>query len=332
MREQSKDKRVSDLDTRPQEYLCAGRLEGGPEELLLTARRVPLGRTTEVARALPDRQIRMIGAWCFLDHYGPEDVSGVAGMQVWAHPHTGLQTVSWLLDGEIEHRDSLGSQVMVRPGELNIMTAGHGIVHSEISQPDKPPMLHGVQLWVALPDAIRDRKPAFESYADLPDLIRPGVAGKVLMGEVDGTSSPALGYSPLCGAELRLDPGADVVLSVQEGFEYGVFTVAGAVIAESTTVEVDQLLYLGDGRRSLHLRSPSGGRVIMLGGQPFAEDLVMWWNFIGRSHAEIVDFRAAWEERDVRFPPIVDRSEKVMEAPPMPTVQLKPRARRSRAE
>jgi quercetin 2,3-dioxygenase len=332
MREQSKDKRVSDLDTRPQEYLCAGRLEGGPEELLLTARRVPLGRTTEVARALPDRQIRMIGAWCFLDHYGPEDVSGLAGMQVWAHPHTGLQTVSWLFDGEIEHRDSLGSQVMVRPGELNIMTAGHGIVHSEISQPDKPPMLHGVQLWVALPDAIRDREPAFESYADLPDLIRPGVAGKVLIGEVDGASSPALGYFPLCGAELRLDPGADVVLSVQESFEYGIFAVAGAVIAESTTVEIDQLLYLGDSRRSLHLRSPSGGRVIMLGGQAFAEDLVMWWNFIGRSHAEIIEFRSAWEERDVRFPPIVDRSEKVMEAPPMPTVQLKPRPRRSRAE
>jgi redox-sensitive bicupin YhaK (pirin superfamily) len=332
MSEQSKDKSVSDLDTRPQEYLCAGRGEGGPEELLLTARRVPLGKTTEVARALPDRQIRMIGAWCFLDHYGPENVSGSPGMQVWAHPHTGLQTVSWLFDGEIEHRDSLGSEAMVRPGELNIMTAGHGIVHSEISQPDKPPMLHGVQLWVALPDAIRDREPAFQSYADLPDLIQPGVVGKVLIGEVNGTSSPALGYSPLCGAELRLEPGADIVLSLHETFEYGIFAVAGAVIAESTMVGVDQLLYLGNSRRSLHLRSPYGGQVIMLGGQPFAEDIVMWWNFIGRSHAEIVEFRSAWAERDARFLPIVNRSEKAMEAPPMPTVQLKPRPRRSRAE
>src|SRR5215218_1074298 len=195
MREQSKDKDVSDLDMRPQEYLCASRLDSGPEELLLTARRVYLGKTTEVARALPNRQIRMIGAWCFLDHYGPEDVSGLAGIQVSAHPHTGLQTVSWLFDGEIEHRDSLGSQVMVRPGELNIMTAGHGMVHSEISQPDKPPMLHGVQLWVALPDAMRDREPAFQSYVDLPDLIQPGMAGKVLIGEVDGVRSPGLAYS-----------------------------------------------------------------------------------------------------------------------------------------
>jgi quercetin 2,3-dioxygenase len=323
---------VSDLDMRPQEYLCASRLDSGPEELLLTARRVYLGKTTEVARALPDKQIRMIGAWCFLDHYGPEDVRGSPGMQVWAHPHTGLQTVTWLLDGEVEHRDSLGSQTAVRPGELNIMTAGHGIVHSEISQPDKPPMLHGLQLWVALPDAVRDLAPAFESHSELPDLIRPGVRGKVLIGDVANARSPALAYSPLCGADLKLDAGADVVLEVQEAFEYGVFVVAGEVVVDSTTVGVDQLLYLGVNRRHLHLRSAQGGRMIMLGGQPFAEDIVMWWNFIGRSHQEIVEFRSAWEKRDPRFPPIVSRSEKVMEAPPMPTVQLKPRPRRSRAE
>ncbi len=323
---------MSDLDTRPQEYLCEARLDGGPEELLLTARRVYLGKTTEVARALPDKQIRMIGAWCFLDHYGPEDVSGSAGMQVWAHPHTGLQTVSWLLDGEIEHRDSLGSQAMVRPGELNLMTAGHGIVHSEISQPDKPPLLHGVQLWVALPDAMRDLDPAFQSYADLPDLNRPGVQGKVLVGDVDGASSPTRTYSPLCGADLSLDAGADVVLAVEDGFEYGVFVVAGAVVAESTTVGVDQLLYLGSNRQDLRIRSDKGGRVILLGGEPFAEDIVMWWNFIGRSHQEIVEFRSAWERRDPRFPPIVSRSEKVMEAPPMPTIRLKPRPRRSLSE
>jgi len=305
---------------------------GGPEELLLTARRVYLGKTTEVSRALPDRLIRMIGAWCFLDHYGPEDVSGTAGMQVWAHPHTGLQTVSWLFDGEVEHRDSLGSQAMVRPGELNIMTAGHGIVHSEISQPDKPPTLHGVQLWVALPDAMRGREPAFESYADLPDLVRPGVVGKVLIGEVAETRSPAIAYSPLCGAELNLATGADLVLDVEESFEYGIFVVAGSVVAESTAAEVDQLVYLGNGRRSIRLRSSAGGRAIMLGGQPFDEEIVMWWNFIGRSHQEIVEFRTAWEMRDPQFPPIVSRAEKVMEAPPMPTVHLKPRPRRSRPE
>ena len=323
---------MSVLEAKPQEYVCRSSLPTGPEELLVTARKVWLGKTTLVARALPDRAIRMIGAWCFLDHYGPEDVSDAPGMQVPAHPHTGLQTVSWLVEGEVEHRDSLGTRALVTPGTLNIMTAGHGIVHSEISQPNKPPRLHGVQLWVALPEAMRDREPAFESYADLPDLSRPGVSGKVLIGEVDGTVSPALGYSPMCGADLSLAAGADVMLSVEESFEYGVFVVAGSVAAASTTAEVDQLVYLGQGRRDIRLRSSAGGRVIMLGGQPFDEEIVMWWNFIGRSHEDIVDFRTAWETRAPRFPAIVSRAEKVMEAPPMPTITLKPRPRRGRVE
>jgi redox-sensitive bicupin YhaK (pirin superfamily) len=193
-------------------------------------------------------------------------------------------------------------------------------------------MLHGVQLWVALPGARRDGQPAFDNYADLPDLIRPAVRGKVLIGELDGTTSPAPAYSPLCGADLSLDPGADLVLEVDESFEYGIFVVAGSVIAESTTAVVDQLVYLGHGRRSIRLRSSAGGRLIMLGGQPFDEEIVMWWNFIGRSHGEIVEFRTAWETRAPRFPAIVSRTEKVMEAPPMPTITLKPRPRRSRAE
>ena len=127
---------------------------------MITARRVYLGRTTEVARALPDRQIRMIGAWCFLDHYGPEDVSATAGMKVWAHPHTGLQTVSWLFTGEIEHRDSADHHALVRPGEVNLMTAGRGISHSEIST-GSTRSLHGAQLWVALPEADRNTAPGF---------------------------------------------------------------------------------------------------------------------------------------------------------------------------
>jgi len=316
---------MSDLDTRPQEQVCRSVAGRQPEELLLTARHVYLGKTTEVARALPDRQIRMIGAWCFLDHYGPEDVGGSLGMQVWAHPHTGLQTVSWLLEGEVEHRDSVGSQAMVRPGELHIMTSGHGIVHSEISQPDKPPRLHGVQLWVALPDADRDVDPRFDSYRELPDLVRDGMRGKVLIGELDGVSSPARGHTPIVGADLIIDPGAMITLTLDPAYEYGVFVVEGGVRVESTPTAVDQLLYLGADRREVRLRSDHGGRMIILGGVPFGEDIVMWWNFIGRSHDEIVAFRSAWERRDPRFPPVISRDEKVMEAPPMPTVALKPR-------
>jgi redox-sensitive bicupin YhaK (pirin superfamily) len=322
---------VSDLDQRPVEQVGSAAAVDGPEELLLTARKVYLGKTTEVARALPDRELRMIGAWCFLDHYGPEDVSGTPGMQVWAHPHTGLQTVSWLLDGEIEHRDSVGSVARVRPHELHIMTSGRGIVHSELSQPDKPPMLHGVQLWVALPEEARGIEPRFESHRDLPRLDRPGVRGQVLLGEVDGVRSPARTHSPLCGADLTLDAGAELNLTLDPAYEYGLFVVEGTIAVGAAAARVDQLLYLGVSRTELTVRSAAGARVILLGGEPFAEDIVMWWNFIGRSHAEVVAYRDAWVARTGQFPPVVDRAERVMEAPPLPTTPLKSRPRRRTA-
>jgi redox-sensitive bicupin YhaK (pirin superfamily) len=326
---------VSVREARPQEYVCRSSLPTGPEELLLTARKVWLGKTTEVARVLPDRAIRMIGAWCFLDHYGPEDVSNAAGMQVHAHPHTGLQTVSWLVAGEIEHRDSLGTRAMVSPGTLNIMTAGHGIVHSEMSLADKPPQLHGLQLWVALPDGVRDGTPRFDRYTDLPVLERPGVRGQVLVGEVDGVASPAISFTPLVGADLTLEAGASVDLAVDSDHEHGIFVVAGEVTTGATAAVTDQLVYLGTGRDTVRLTAGGdGSRVLLLGGEPFAEEIVMWWNFIGRTHEEVAAFREQWAHRDrqagdVRFPPVVAAGERVMEAPVMPTVALKPRPRRA---
>lgn len=319
---------MSDLERHPAERSGGAVSTEGPEERLLTARKVYLGKTTEVARALPDRDLRMVGAWCFLDHYGPEDVGRSAGMQVWAHPHSGLQTVSWLLDGEIEHRDSVGSVTRVRPGELHLMTSGRGIVHSEISPPDHPPMLHGVQLWVALPEDARSIAPRFDSYRDLPRLDRAGVRGQVLLGELDGVRSPAPTASPLCGADLTLDPGSSVTFAVDRAYEYGLFVVEGAASAGTTTAYVDQLLYLGTGRDELTIASATGARVLLLGGEPFAEEIVMWWNFIGRSHDEVVGLRDAWVARADRFPAVVDRTERVMEAPPLPTTPLKPRPRR----
>jgi quercetin 2,3-dioxygenase len=244
------------------------------------------------------------------------------------HPHTSLQTVSWLFEGEIEHRDSVGSHAMVRPGELNIMTAGHGIVHSEMSLEDKPPTMHGVQLWVALPGPERDIEPRFEAYPDLPELDRPGVTGKVLVGEVDGVAAPTRSHSPIAAADLALAPGSVVELGLTEAFEYGVFCVSGELTVSSIEIAVDQLIYLGCRRSSIRISSRTGGRVILLGGAPFDEEIVMWWNFIGRSHQEIVAFRDAWQRRDPRFAPVVSRYEKVMEAPAMPTVALKPRPRR----
>ncbi|HYU85503.1 MAG TPA: pirin family protein, partial [Kribbellaceae bacterium] len=136
---------------------------------VLAPREVPLGgpRAMRVRRTLPQRQRSLIGAWCFLDHYGPDSVEERGGMSVAPHPHTGLQTVSWLFSGEIEHRDSAGNHAMVRPGELNLMTAGRGISHSEVSTPETT-ILHGAQLWVALPDSSRFGDPGFEHYAPAP--------------------------------------------------------------------------------------------------------------------------------------------------------------------
>jgi redox-sensitive bicupin YhaK (pirin superfamily) len=326
---------VSVLEAKPQEYVCRSSLPTGPEELVVTARKVWLGKTTLVARALPDRAVRMIGAWCFLDHYGPEDVSAAPGMQVPAHPHTGLQTVSWLVEGEVEHRDSLGTRALVTPGTLNIMTAGHGIVHSEMSPVDKPPTLHGLQLWVALPDDARDSAPRFDRYTDLPVIERPGVRGQVLIGELDGVRSPAISFTPLVGADLTLQPKATVELAADAAHEHGVFVVAGEVTAGGDAVgTTDQLIYLGTGRGTVTLTAGgAGARVLLLGGEPFAEEIVMWWNFIGRTHEEVAAYREQWEHRDAepgteRFPPVLTRAERVMEAPAMPTVPLKPRPRR----
>ncbi|HET6736857.1 pirin family protein, partial [Mycobacterium sp.] len=156
---------MSNVDAAPAEVACAA----SPFAGVLHPREVPLGgpRAIRVRRTLPQRERSLIGAWCFADHYGPHDVRGGPGMDVPPHPHTGLQTVSWLFDGEVEHRDSAGVHAMVRPGELNLMTAGAGICHSEVSTAATS-MLHGVQLWVALPDADRDTARGFAHYAPTP--------------------------------------------------------------------------------------------------------------------------------------------------------------------
>jgi len=151
-------------------YGCAVADEAEPESVLLPGHDVPLGRYTTVRRLLPQRPRRMVGAWCFVDHFGPDDVGGRPGMQVPPHPHTGLQTVTWLVDGEILHRDSLGNEQTIVPGQLNLMTSGHGIAHSEQSPSTHPPLMHGLQLWVALPDRARSGEAAFEHHPGLPSI------------------------------------------------------------------------------------------------------------------------------------------------------------------
>ncbi|WP_372699546.1 pirin family protein [Arthrobacter sp. JSM 101049] len=291
---------MSNLETDPAEVVCDGEQPGAdgpaPRELLVP-RDVPLGgpRAMNVRRTLPQRRRSLIGAWCFLDHYGPQDLTGQAGMNVPRHPHTGLQTVSWLFTGEIEHRDSTGAHAVVRPGELNLMTAGSGISHSEFSTPDTT-ILHGAQLWVALPEAARGTSPGFEHHRPDP-VCGDDWTARVFLGSLLGSTSPVATHSPLLGAEILLDDGASLALELDPGFEHGVLLDSGALRLDGEDVPVDHLAYLAPDSGRITLEGHDGGaRLLLIGGEPLGEQIVMWWNFVGRSHEEIVEYRRAWQE------------------------------------
>jgi redox-sensitive bicupin YhaK (pirin superfamily) len=319
---------VSNLDLKPQESVCGAQADEGPAAEVMDAVKVWLGKTTQVRRLLPHRGRRMVGAWCFVDHYGPDDLRLQQGMRVPPHPHTSLQTVSWLLDGTVLHRDSLGTEALVRPGELNLMTSGMGIAHSEESV-GSDQLLHGVQLWVALPHPVRDTiSPSFEKYSRLPRVEGEGFAATVIIGSLGEVSSPASGQTPLTGADVEVSAGAAVRLPLRRDFEYAVVALAGAVEVAAHPIGVGQMIYLGTDRHELAMRASADARALLLGGEPFGEEIVMWWNFIGRSHEEIVQARADWESESERFGEVSGFDGPRLPAPPMPNTRLKSRGRR----
>jgi quercetin 2,3-dioxygenase len=319
---------VSRVSDDPQMYGGAAAAVAEPDSVLLPGHDVPLGRYTTVRRLLPQRPRRMVGAWCFVDLFGPDDVTGRPGMQVPPHPHTGLQTVTWLVEGEILHRDSLGSAQTIVPGQLNLMTSGHGISHSEQSPPDHPPGMHGLQLWVALPDAARHGEPAFDHHPSLP-VVRDGdTTLTVVVGELAGATSPARAYLPLVGAEVLLGSDRHTV-ALRPDFEYAVLAMAGTARVDDVDLGPGALLYLGLGRTTLTLAPTAPARLFLIGGEPFEEPLVMWWNFVGRSHEEIAQAREDWAHGD-RFGTVASCSHDALPAPAMPSVRLKARDRRGR--
>lgn len=294
---------------------------------ILTARDVPLGgpRAMTVRRTLPQRARTLIGAWCFADHYGPDRVADSGGMDVAPHPHTGLQTVSWLFSGEIEHRDSLGTHAFVRPGEINLMTGGHGISHTEVSTPGTT-VLHGVQLWVALPDEHRHAPRAFQHHAPEPRHI-DGAELRVFLGTLVGETSPVRTHSPLLGAEILIDAGATVTLDVDPDFEHGLLVDEGDVHFDGTLLRPAELGYAAPGRTTLTLANASDhpARTVLLGGPPFEEEIVMWWNFIGRSHQDIVEAREEWERASDRFGTVDGYPGHRLPAPALPNAVITPR-------
>jgi quercetin 2,3-dioxygenase len=295
--------------------------------VVLSARDVPLGgpRALLVRRTLPQRARTLIGAWCFADHYGPVDAT-VTGMDVPPHPHTGLQTVSWLFSGEIEHRDTLGSHVLVRPGEMNLMTGGYGIAHSEVSTPDTT-VIHGVQLWVALPEEHRDTARDFQHH--VPEPVRlDGAEIKVFLGSLAGSTSPVRTFTPLVGAEIVLDPGASLTLAVDSAFEHGLLVDSGDVRLLGTALRPAELGYVPWGTDTLTVVNESDvpARTILLGGPPFEEEIVMWWNFIGRSHEDIVKAREDWQAGSDRFGEVEGHPGRRLTAPALPNAVITPRS------
>ncbi|MET1065242.1 MAG: pirin family protein [Arthrobacter sp.] len=336
---------MSNLETAPTEVVCgSGDSVGGME--VLPPRDVPLGgvRAMTVRRTLPQKRRSLIGAWCFLDHYGPDLVPQSGGMNVSRHPHTGLATVSWLFTGRIAHRDSAGYEAIVRPGEVNLMVAGRGISHQEFSTPETS-ILHGAQLWFALPEATRHMPPTFQHHAPEP-VAGQGTELRVFLGSLAGSTSPVVTYTPpLLGAEATLHAGARLELDLDPSFEHGILVDTGDVRLEGGVLPVDHLTYLPAGRSGLVLEAGNTpARLLIIGGEPLGEQIVMWWNFIGRTHEEVVSYRAAWQAEigaepasppDAatypdgapypRFGPYPDGMPAPLPAPALPNVQLRPR-------
>jgi quercetin 2,3-dioxygenase len=284
-------------------------------EVEVTESRVARVGAMTVRRALPRRARRTVGAWCFADHMGPAEVDEGGGVEIGPHPHIGLQTVTWLTAGEVLHRDSLGSEQPIRPGQLNLMTAGRGVAHAEERTGRYRGRLEGIQLWVAQPSATREGDPAFEHHGELPRVELDGARATVLVGPFAGARSPARRDTEHVGVDLEL-PSGPAELPLEPTFEYGLVLLEGAVELDGHRIEPGHLAYLGRGRDECRLTAVDGARGLLLGGLPFPEPVLMWWNFVARTQDEISEARRAWMGEDDRFGFVGSPLERIGVGPP----------------
>src|SRR4051812_9992426 len=291
---------------------------GDPEPLVvevLEPREATVGTMT-VQRALPRRQRRTVGAWCFVDLFGPASVTEQGGVDIGPHPHIGLHTVTYLLDGQVLHRDSLGSEQVIRPGQVNLMTAGHGVVHAEEPTGHYRGGMQGAQLWVAQPDGTRGGPPDFAHLAELPSTDVDGALVTVLVGAVDGAASPARQDTPLVGADVRL-PAGQRELPLDPAYQHALVVLTGGLLVEGRLGGRAPTAHPGVGRTSVGLASPEGARMLLLGGEPFGEELLMWWNFVGRSRDEVSEASRQWQAGEDRFGAVSSGLRRIP-APPLP--------------
>jgi hypothetical protein len=287
----------------------------------IAAHQAQVGALT-LRRALPRRDRRMVGPWCFLDRYGPLSFRDAKPMDVAPHPHIGIQTVSWLLAGEVLHRDSLGCEAMVRPGGVNLMTSGGGIAHSEETPREHSGRLSGVQLWIALPEVARHRDAAFEHHHELPRYDTRDGSATVVLGAIANARSPAGIFSPLVCADL--DVRGAMTLPLDATFEHALLVLDGEATFENERLVPDVLYYLGSGRDALALESRAA-RVLLFGGAPLVEPIVMWWNFVARTPEEIAAARDAWQ-RGERFGQVRGYDGPRLDAPPLHRIAPPPAA------
>lgn len=255
----------------------------------------------QVRRALPQRERRTVGAWCFVDHFGPSDPGADDGLEVGPHPHCGLSTVTWLVEGMAVHRDSLGSEQPIRPGQLNLMTAGHGIAHAEQTPVERRGALHGVQFWVAQPEATRHGPAAFEHHPELPRLGVGPWAATVLLGELDGVRSPARTDSPLVGVELLATGAGAAQVPLDPGFEHALVVVGGRIGVGGEPLGIGEVALLEVGDETVRIETDGPARWLLIGGEPFEARVQMWWNFVGRTREEMTAAVADWNGGDERF-------------------------------
>jgi hypothetical protein len=272
----------------------------------------------DIVRVLPTKGRRTVGPWCFVDLILPSDAEHPDPMEIGPHPHIGLATVTWLFDGEAEHADSLGTTQLIRPGELNLMSAGHGIAHAEQGMGRR---LRGAQMWVAQPEGTRHGGSAFEHHGDLPRLDLTNGEATVILGSLRGVESPARTDWATVGADLRLRRGTEEI-PVVPGHEHAVVPIDRPLLVSDTIVEPGWLALIPAGPESICVETRAdGARALLIGGEPLGERIQMWWNFVARTRDEITEAWRSWQEGDTgRFGPVPSTLTRI-DAPPPPWVR-----------
>lgn len=289
---------------------------------LSQARKSIVGDALSVRRALPGKPRRMVGAWCFLDHAGPMDYDTGGGLSVGPHPHIGLQTFTWMIEGEVHHHDSLGNHQWIRPGQVNLMTAGRGISHAEVSPTDSPGRVHAAQLWIALPDSERHREPSFQHCPEMPRIEQEGFVFTVLVGEAFGQTAAPEVFTPLIGLDVTSSSAANTTVPLRAGFEHAAMCLEGEAEVGGQPIVPGELLYLGTGRHEIEIAGMDASRILLIGGEPFDEEILLWWNFVARTQQELVEATEDWNAGR-RFGQVTDTDLPHLVAPDLSGLHLR---------